>query len=796
MHQGTSRTLPYPLTRFVGREIEVAELKRLLREQRLVSLTGAGGSGKTRLALEVAAQLIEDFPGGIFVVELAPLSRPELVNETVGRVLGLEMAPERLTIDILTDFLRVRYALLVLDNCEHLLDECARLARILLASCPDLCVLATSREPLGVVGESIFRVPLLTLPDPDFSPNPTGLIDFEAVQLFVDRARLANQSFALTPSNAEAVTQVCIRLDGIPLALELAAASLRVLPISELAARLDQRFRLLSVGDRTALPRHRTLQALLDWSYSLLDARQQTVFRRLAFFPADWTVDAAESVCAGETMPGAVLIPAEDVLDGLMQLVDKSLVQLEQGRGRYRMLETIRLYALEKLKEAGEWEGTAGRHFAWYLEFAEGAKAHFDGLDQQEWFMRLEGEQPNLRTALGWAITRGRTEEAARLALALLKFWQARAYHREARRWLDQVLAIEPPSNLPPRLRAQVLNALGYLAQTMNDFEQASLYHNEELHIWRTEGDSAGITQALLGLGWRHYQAMELDVARQYAEESLALARQTDDLAAVAAALNLFALASVEEGRLEGLAPVLEESVSIWRDLGALPELAGTLITLARVEQRLNNLERARPLMLEALHLQVALGNYAGLIGCLVLMAYFAFDSGKQRPEPSPPGFQRFDYLDGGKLPHGPAKATQVLGVMAAWQERVVGKNDVYWDVLVIPLCEKLSAEMGEANFEREFAKGKVMGMEDIVALAEEVAGRVSGVEDKMPGGLTQREVEVLRLVAAGLTNAQAAEQLNVTSRTINAHLTSIYGKTGVTSRAGAVRFAVEHGLT
>ena len=812
-HDLFSQKVPHQLTSFIGREIEMSELKRLLRERRLVTLTGAGGSGKTRLALEASTQLSQDFPGGIFLAELASLSRPELVAEALIQVLGLEAAPEQPPVDALTDFLRTRNALLVLDNCEHLLEECARLAAGLLGSCRDLRVLATSLEPLAVGGECIFRVPLLSLPDPGETSDPAKLASCEAVQLFVDRARLANQTFELTKETGDVVAQVCIRLDGIPLALELAAASLRVLSIAQLAARLDQRFRLLTSANRTALPRHQTLQALLDWSYTLLDARQQIVFRHLAVFPADWTLDAAEAVC-GHASPGDdTSITAEDVLEVLFQLVDKSLVQLEHTTGRYRMLETVRLYALGKLQTAGEQESAAHRHFAWCLDCVEQGTMQFGGLDQQQWFLRLESEQANFRAALSWAIETGRAEETARLALALLTFWQARAYHREARHWLGQALKLKSRVPLSPLVRARLLNALGSLAHTMNDFEQASLYHGEELSIRREQGDNAGIAEALLGLGWRHFQAMDLDVARRYANESLVLARQSGERAAVAAALNLFALASVEAGRPEGLVPALEESLSTWRDLGVLPEVALALTTLARVEQRLGNLERAGPLLLEALRLQIDLGNYAGLIGCLVVMSYFAFDSGNTQRAPTSeheqPAFQRFDYLTGGKLPHGPAKAAQVLGVMSAWEEKVIGKHAVYWDALVTPLCEKLTAEMGEASFEREFAYGTSMDTFGIIALAEEIAlpaeestGSETAThapghapERLYPVGLTAREVEVLRLVASGLTNAQAAERLTVTARTINAHLTSIYVKTGVTSRAGAVRFAVDHGL-
>jgi predicted ATPase/DNA-binding CsgD family transcriptional regulator len=806
--------IPHQLTSFIGREIEMTELKRLLQERRLVTLTGAGGSGKTRLALEAATQLSGDFPDGIFLVELAPLSRPELVTEALIRVLGLEASPEQPPLDGLTGFLNSRIALLVLDNCEHLLDECARLAAGLLAACGNLRVLATSREPLAVGGECIFRVPLLSLPDSNETSDPAKLADSEAVQLFIDRARLTNRDFALTEKTAEAVAQVCIRLDGIPLALELAAASLRGLSISQLASRLDQRFRLLTSGNRTVLPRHQTLQALLDWSYALLDARQQIIFRHLAIFPAEWTLEAAEAVCGPTLAEGDDDKGSKVVLDILFQLVDKSLVQLEHTTGHYRMLETIRLYALEELHAADEQQSTAHRHFAWYLDYAEQGMAQFGGPDQEQWFLRLEIEQANFRTALSWAIEMGRTEEAARLALALSTFWQAHAYHREARRWLEQVLELQLRSPLPPSLRARVLNALGSLAQTMNDFEEASLYHNQALGISREQGDSAGTAEALLGLGWRHFQATELDVARRYAQESLLLARQTNERAHVAAALNLLAQAGAEAGQYDGLVPALEESLSIWRDLGVLPEVALALITLARVEQRLGNLERARPLTLEALHLQIDLGNYAGLIGCLVLMFYFALDSGHSQQAPAPghelPGLQRYDYLDADKLPHGPEKAAQVLGVMSAWEEKVIGKHSVYWDAIAAPVCEKLSAAMGKSNFEREFSAGEALDTEGIVALAEEVvrpplASTDSETPAKVPGdppeglypfGLTAREVEVLSLVASGLTNAQAAEQLSVTPRTINAHLTSIYGKIGVTSRFGAVRFAVEHDLT
>jgi predicted ATPase/DNA-binding CsgD family transcriptional regulator len=797
--------LPYRLTSFVGRNVELVELRRLLHERRLVTLTGAGGSGKTRLALEAATGLAAEFHD-VLLVDLAPLAVPELVPETVARALGVEPAPGRPLLEALGQYLCGKAILLLLDNCEHLLDACAQFAAALLATCPELRVLATSREALGVGGECIFRVPLLAFPDPSAMRTLDELMEFEAVQLFVDRVRLAAPSFSLTEGNAAAVAQVCARLDGIPLALELAAATLRAMAIEDLAGRLDQRFRLLTSGGRTVLPRHRTLSALLDWSYALLAPSEQAVFRQIAVFPADWALDAAEVVCATESKPAAVL-------DAILEVVNKSLIQMDQAGGRYRMLETIRLYALEKLDDAGEREDASRRHFEWYREFSERGAPLLGGPEQQQWFMRLEREQPNFRAALTWAIERGLTDRAAILAFDLWDFWLARAYHHEARDRLEQILALEARAPLPALLRARLLSCLGVLAHTFDEFEKADHYHQEALRIWNAEGDSAGIAGVLIDLGWRQFQAMDLAGARRYAEESLALARWAGDPAAIAASLHLFGAASVEGGWLYGLAPLLEESLSIWRSLGVLPQVANVLILLARLEQRLGDLERAGTLLLDGLGLLISLGDYAGLIGSFVVMHNFAFGADGPPGESGQGMMGRTTYLDGGSLPHGPERAARVLGVIDAWERKVMGGHSVQWESQVVPLQEKLSAEMEEFAFAHEFAAGQALSLEGIVVLAEELvhpsAAHLTGPVTlastvpssqpvkpaKRPAGLTQRELEVLKLVADGLTNAQIAERLTVTPRTVNAHLTSIYSKAGVNGRAGAIRFAVDHGL-
>ena len=791
----SSHDFPRQLTSFIGREIELAELKRLLGERRLITLTGAGGSGKTRLALELCASLATQYIGGVFIVELAPLSKAELVVETIRRVLGVEGNPNQPPLETLANFLRIRRSLLVLDNCEHLLDECARIASMLLGACPDLQILSTSREPLGVTGECLFRVPLLSLPGPGFLSDPERLSEFESVQLFVDRARLGDHGFTITQSNAEAVAQVCIHLDGIPLAIELAAASLRVLTISQLASRLDQRFRLLTSGNRIALPRQQTLKALLDWSHVLLTPAEQVVFRRLAVFPGDWTLDAAEYICGGidagaeeDSVPSGA---PEDVLSMLFHLVDKSLVQLDTVHGRHHMLETIRLYALSRLEEEGERDSVARRHLEWYLRFAEEGSEQEGTSGQQDWFFSLEAEQDNIRAALSWAVASHRSGEAAQLALAVRPFWIARAYHREALHWLEQILALDTVAPIDARLKVRLLNALGFVAQEVKSFELSTRYYTEALHLLQELGDTRGAVASLLNLGWKSFVEADLDAAERYAEEGLALARREGDLNSVGVALNLLSSTRIALGKLDGVIPAVEEALDIWRQLGNLHEVANTLSTYSQAERILGNLEHACALLLEGLRLHVSLGTYAGLISPIVSMFNFALHACK------PP--EKHIYL------------ARLSGVFARLEENVGGVRSPWVHREIFPLYEQITAELGKEGFELEMAAGQELSVQGIVALAEEIVHSVlsyssivgsvaslssaSRPDPPRPAGLTLREVEVLKLVAAGLTNQQVASRLSVTPRTINAHLTSIYNKIGATSRTGAVRFAMDHDL-
>src|SRR5689334_15648591 len=377
--------LPAQMTSFIGRERELTEIKEALRAHRLVTLIGSGGAGKSRLSLQVGRALLDQFSDGVWLVELAPVTDPSLVPQTLLATLNLREDSLRSNTDILIDHLRSKTILLLLDNCEHLVEACAQIAEILLRACPNLRILASSRESLGIEGEVTYRVPSLETPSPTALPSLDQLEKVDSIELFLERATTAKPGFMLTKENAPSVAQICFRLDGIPLAIELAASRVKVLSPEQIASRLDDRFRLLTGGSRTALPRQQTLRAMIDWSYSLLSEQEKILFRRLAVFVGGWTLEAAESIC-GEEGDGS------DILDLLTRLVDKSLVFIEETRGeiRYHRLETIRQYSREKFFETDEVETIRDRHLAFYVKYAEIADEYMRGRARMAWLQRLE----------------------------------------------------------------------------------------------------------------------------------------------------------------------------------------------------------------------------------------------------------------------------------------------------------------------------------------------------------------------------------------------------------------------
>jgi predicted ATPase/DNA-binding SARP family transcriptional activator len=608
--------LPIQLTSFIGREKEIAAVTRLLQEARLVTLTGPGGTGKTRLALRVAGDLLDEYEDGVWLVELAPLSEPALVPAIAARSLGLRELTEPQVISLLQEYLEHRHLLLIFDNCEHVIEACARLAEALLQTCPKLSILVSSREALGITGEVSFRVPPLALPEARQMPSLEELAQYEAIRLFVERAAAvqttaASPGFTLTPANAPAILQVCQRLDGIPLAIELAAARVKLLQVTEIAQRLDDRFRLLTGGSRLALPRHQTLRASIDWSYELLSPAERSLLQHLSVFAGGWTLEGAEAVGCGED------IQACDVLELLGHLVDKSLIQTSNvvaGLYRFRMLETIRQYAHEKLVEAGQAEEARERHLKCYLELVERLEKVIRGPDQVRIQERLETELDNLRLALAWSLEgKGQPgwdpEPGLRLAAALHWFWYFRGREDEGVQWLELLLAGEleergskplTPERIKCRAKALLVAAflayiIGELAKTgkLSD-ESCELYQSlgvdgrlgyayartyivslldikerrkeleECLAIFRAEGDRFGMAESLYHLGIIAIFCKEYEKAKGYYEDMLALRKEIGDLDGIAWSYLLLGLLAYAQGKGEPWRAMIEESQGLY----------------------------------------------------------------------------------------------------------------------------------------------------------------------------------------------------------------------------------------
>jgi predicted ATPase/class 3 adenylate cyclase len=604
--------LPLQLTSFVGREQELAEFRRLLATTRLLTLTGAGGCGKTRLALQVAADLVERYPDGVWLVDLAPLTEPDLVPQAVASAVGVRDQPgEPLATTLLTVLWR-KHVLLVLDNCEHLLDACATLAEALLQGCPGVRILATSRELLGVAGETAWRVPSLSTPDPAHLPAANQLLGYAAVRLLVERARQVQPTFAVTEHNAPALAQICRRLDGIPLALELAAARATALSAEQIAARLDDRFRLLTGGRRTALRRQQTLAAAIDWSHDLLAEPERILFRRLSVFAGGWTLAAAEAVGADEG------IEAWEVLDLLTRLVEKSLVVAEashDGETRYRLLETVRQYAGDKLLAAGEAASARDRHRDWCLNFVEQACLGIEGHDQITWIDWLEAEHDNLRAALSWSHADEHGAEAeAQLAGALAPFWVWRGYLIEGRERLAGALARS--AGVTPAARARVLKEAGWIAALQGDqgdMSEARALLTEALALVRLEGDLRLTAQILRQLGAVAIATgSEADV-RSLFDEALSLARQAGAQREAAMASHLYGRYLRRQGESETALRLLEDGLIVSRASGDRVSLALIVGQLGQMAMESGDYRRAHCLIEEELAQYLAIDYRHGI---------------------------------------------------------------------------------------------------------------------------------------------------------------------------------------
>ena len=518
--------LPTQLTSFVGRQTEIAEVEELLGSTRMLTLTGMGGSGKSRLAVQIGAEQVGAYPDGVWLVELAPLSEPEFLPQQVADALSVREESNQTLTDTLARHLADKTTLLILDNCEHVVDEVAELAERLLHQCPDLIVLATSQIAIEIAGEQTYQVPPMTLPASAASPE--AIFEYDSVRLFVDRARLSQPTFELTAETGPSVLEICDRLDGVPLAIELAAARVRAMPVSKIARRLDDRFRLLKSSSRSMPSRHRTLQATLDWSHELLSESEQRLFRRLAVFAGGFTLEAAEQVCADEALDEL------DVLDLLERLVTHSLVQLRDER--YGMLESVRQYAATQLEAADEATSFHERHLRFVSELAAEAEPALKGQDQADWLERLEVEHGNIRAALDWAFQSGYAEQALQLASALGRFWLVRGHLTEGRSWLEP--ALEKQAEAAPEVRMKALMEAGVLANYQGEYDEARSHLNRSLTLAREYGDEWVIARVLNVLGIVELQQARLTKASEQLHASLDIVRSLSDAKLMSSVLN------------------------------------------------------------------------------------------------------------------------------------------------------------------------------------------------------------------------------------------------------------------
>ncbi len=606
-----THNLPAQLNSFVGRERELDEIGKLLGTTRLVTLTGVGGTGKTRLSLHAAAHALDAFPDGVWFVELAPLADERLVAQAVATALGVKETAARPLVEALENHVNNRRLLLVLDNCEHLLKGCAVLAKKLLHSSRGLQILASSRERLHMAGETAYPVTSLAVPDPVESADGAkhaaidleALAKTEAVRLFIDRAVSAKPAFALTRHNAASVAEICRHLDGIPLAIELAAARVDSLSIDKIAARLGDRFGLLIGGDPTATPHQRTLRASIDWSHDLLAEAERVLLQRLAVFAGGWTLEAAEDVCAGRGGRET------GVLNRLIHLVEKSLVVLGAGGERYHLLETVRQYAQERLRESGNEDEVRNRHLDHYLALAEKARAELAGPAQGTWLARLDQDRENLLAAHARA---DRAPDGAslglRLAWALKPYWINRGFPELGLRLTVDALARSGASDRS-HARCRGLFDAGQIGTYMGRYAEARRYLEESLAIAREIGDTRVATAALQPLGLACLGLGDKTAARAHLEEALVMARELGNPRETAAALNVLAQLLRSESELDAAEPLYEEALALARKLDDRESIAIGLLNLAMVSIDRGSREAAAPMLLEALAIAEEIGS-------------------------------------------------------------------------------------------------------------------------------------------------------------------------------------------
>ncbi|HZA96546.1 MAG TPA: tetratricopeptide repeat protein, partial [Burkholderiaceae bacterium] len=614
--------LPYALTSFIGRENEITELSELLSTSRLLALTGAGGCGKTRLAIELAKQRVHAYADGAWLVELAALTDGALVPQTVANVLSIKEKLGESLLDTIAQHLASRSLLLILDNAEHLIDACARLAESLLQRCEQLVILVTSREQLRITGERTYRVPSLSVPNEEGDSTPKAITAYESARLLIERVRLHRPDFEVVPQNSAAIASICRRLDGIALALELAAPRVRIISIEELSRRLEKRFEVLSEGSRTALPRHRTLRALIDWSFDLLTEPERTMLQRVSVFAGGWTREAAEQVF------GADAPDRTGLLELLTSLADKNLIVVEthDGDTRYGILETVRDYARDRLLETSEQTQSQGRHLAYFLALAEKANGEKSDVTAARWLDVLDIELANFRSALSWSIASHNDDTGVRLALAVSWFWLVRGYITEGRHWFSATLGANGVQS-NPATRGLALRAASLFAQRQDDHAAARRMAEEALEIATQTDDRRGIADSWRSLGVVAHSLAEYSSARNCYERALALFREMDDRCGTGLTLCNLGHMEVGAGHYDEAHVLLEESVALMRALDDW-RLPHALMNLGLATRAQGKLELARTLLDEALAGWRKMGDRAGVAQSLHNLSLVFHDCG------------------------------------------------------------------------------------------------------------------------------------------------------------------------
>jgi len=794
---------------FIGRERELGELCRIAASIRALTLCGPGGIGKTRLALRVLAELAGDFPDGAWFIELGDLQQPDLVVSRVASVVGVEEEPGRPLVETLADALRPRRLLLALDTCEHLIDSCARLCHRLLASSQGLRVLATSREPLRMAAETVWQVPPLSLPQPGARETPEELCRYEAIRLFGDRAEASLPGFALGSANVPAVSALCRSLDGVPLAIELAAAWVRVLSVEQIVTRLDDRFRLLTSGDRTAPPRQRTLRAAIDWSHDLLGEREQVMLRRLSVF-AGWSLEMAEQVCPGDGLP------AGDVLDLLAALADKSLVVADtaaHGQTRYRMLDTIREYAASRLAEAGETDMMRRRLRDYSLREAERMMQMGMALIRAPWstsvdtFSRFDADTGNLRQALSYCLGSGDAETGLRICTAVGPAWIARGSFAEGAEWFDSFLglggrsvrsAVRGPALVgraqlalasdPLGAPARAIEGLGLCQAAGEDFwtatalnllteaalhagraDEAATRANDAVAIARKAGDRWNEGYALGTMAAAAGQRGDLADAQRLGEAALAIMRDIDQQWGVARTLLGLADLARLTGDCSGAQRRYQEALTILRVLNARPEIARCLAGLGRIAMDRGEAELGRRHLAQSIELSRSIGNRIGMVRGLEAFAALAVQ--ERRPDQAV------------RL----AAAAAALREAAHLPPQTASRTERYLAA---------ARGLGQEAVRRLWAHGAGLDASTAVEFAlaaprPAAEGSAAGAapprpepRPASPGGLTPRERQIVTLIAQGRSNKAIAEELVISPATAARHVANILLKLGFSSRA------------